>query len=151
MTPDSDHNNIHSELAMALPHLTPEQIAQVSPHLQRIGFPAGEIIIHQGAAADRFYIVVKGRVEVWFKAPDQHDYQVAFCEVGDYFGETGLMKNAPRNSTIRATEEGDVEVLALDRDHFLAMVGNSKATEEEIATEMTRRLINLSQYTNLES
>lgn len=144
--PDSEYNNIDSELAKALPHLTPQQIAQVSPHFQRISYPAGEIIIHQGDQADRFYIIVKGRVEVWYKAPDQHDYQVAFAEVGAYFGETGLIKNAPRNSTVRATEEGEVELLALDREHFLAMIGDSRATEAEIAAEMTRRLINLSQY-----
>jgi putative ABC transport system ATP-binding protein len=145
MTADND-KNIHSELALALPHLTPQQIAQVSPHLQRLNFPAGKIIIQQGDMADRFYILVKGRVEVWYKSTDKHDYQVAFCEAGDYFGETGLLKNTPRNSTVRVTEEGDITVLALDRDGFLAMVGESQATEEDIASEMTRRLLDLSQY-----
>lgn len=146
MTTASDNKHIQNELALALPQLTPQQIAQVSPKLQRLGFQAGEIIIQQGDKADRFYILVKGRVEVWYKSANKHDYQVAFCEVGDYFGEIGLIKNAPRNSTIRATEEGDVEVLALDRDDFLAMIGDSRATEEEIAAEMTRRLLNLSRY-----
>lgn len=146
MTTDSDKKHIHTELALALPHLSLQQIAQVSPQLQQLAFPAGEIIIQQGDMADRFYILVKGRVEVWYKSTDKHDYQVAFCEVGDYFGETGLLKHTPRNSTVRATEEGDVEVLALDRDDFLAMIGDSQSTEEEIAAEMTRRLLDLSQY-----
>ena len=129
-----------------MPYLTTQQIAQVSPRFQRLNFSAGEIIIRQGDRADRFYIVVNGRVEVWYKSSEKHDYQVAFCEAGEYFGETGLMKNSPRNSTIRATEEGDVEVLALGRDDFLGLVSDSQATEEEIAAEMARRLLNLSKY-----
>ena len=146
MTTDSEKKSIHTELALALPHLSPQQIAQVSPRFRRLTFSAGEIIIQQGEAADRFYIIVNGRVEVWFKSADKHDYQVAFCEVGEYFGETGLLNNSPRNSTIRATEEGNVEVITLDRDDFLEMVGDSQATEEEIATEMSMRLLNLSKY-----
>jgi CRP-like cAMP-binding protein len=146
MTAENDNQRIQSELAQALPHLSLQQMAQVSPHFQRVVYPAGEIIIQQGDQADRFFIVVQGRVEVWYKSKDKHDYKVAFCEVGDYFGETGLLKNSPRNSTVRATEEGDVELLALDREHFLDMVGGSQATEEEIASEMSRRLINLSRY-----
>lgn len=145
---NENSKGIQNELAAALPHLSEEQIAQVSPHFQRKAFPAGEIIIQQGDTADRFFILVKGRVEIWYKSTDRHDYQVAFCEVGDYFGETGLLKNAPRNSTVRATEEGDIEVLALDREYFLSMVSDSRATEEEIATEMTRRLLELSHYTS---
>lgn len=143
---DNEKKRVQTELASALPHLTPEQIAQVSPHFRRVNFPAGEIIIRQGDTADRFYIIVNGRVEIWYTSADKHDYQVAFCEAGEYFGETGLMKNSPRNSTVRATEEGDVEVLALGRDDFLGMVGHSQATEEEIAAEMARRLLNLAQY-----
>jgi CRP-like cAMP-binding protein len=148
MTTASDKKRLQNELALALPYLSPQQIAQVSPKLRRLGFQAGEIIIQQGDKADRFYIVVKGRVEVWYKSTKNHDYKVAFCEVGDYFGETGLMQNAPRNSTIRVTEEGDAEVLALDRDDFLVMLEQSKATEQEIAAEMARRLLNLSRYSS---
>jgi len=146
MTTDNEKKRLHAELAAALPYLTTQQIAQVSPRFQRLNFSAGEIIIRQGDRADRFYIVVNGRVEVWYKSSEKHDYQVAFCEAGEYFGETGLMKNSPRNSTIRATEEGDVEVLALGRDDFLGLVSDSQATEEEIAAEMARRLLNLSKY-----
>ena len=146
MTSHNDNKSIPNELALALPHLSPEQIAQVSPRFQPLSYPAGEIIIHQGDTANRFYIIVKGRVEVWYKSPDHQDYQVAFCEAGDFFGETGLLNNSPRNSTIRVTEEGEVEVLALNRDDFLAMVSDSQATEKEIAAEMCKRLLNLSHY-----
>lgn len=146
MMSENEKKPVHRELAAALPHLTPQQIAQVSPRLQQATFAAGEIIIRQGDTADRFYIIVNGRVEIWYKSADKHDYHVAFCEAGEYFGETGLMKNAPRNSTVRATEEGDVDVLALDRDAFCDLVGHSQATEEEIASEMSMRLLQLSQY-----
>jgi CRP-like cAMP-binding protein len=147
MMTDDEKKRIHTELALALPHLTAPQIAQVSPRFQRLNFAAGEIIIRQGETADCFYIVVSGRVEVWYTSSDKRDYKVAFCEVGEYFGEAGLMRNLPRNSTVRATEEGDVELLALERDDFLSLVSDSQATEEEIATEMAKRLLNLSQYT----
>jgi len=146
MMSEQEKNPVHSELAAALPHLTPQQIAQVSPRLQRATFAAGEIIIRQGDAADRFYIIVNGRVEIWYKSADKHDYHVAFCEAGQYFGETGLMKNTPRNSTVRATEEGDVDVLTLDRDAFCDLVSHSQTTEEDIAAEMSRRLLQLSRY-----
>ena len=46
------------ELAQALPRLTAEQIAEVSPKLVRESYAPGEVIMRQGASPDCFYIII---------------------------------------------------------------------------------------------
>jgi CRP/FNR family cyclic AMP-dependent transcriptional regulator len=130
-------------LAQALPQLTTEQIAQVSPRFIRETFAPGEAIIRQGDAPDRFYIVIRGQAEVLYEDLKGEIETVDRRKAGEYFGETGLIQNRPRSATVRASTEGEVEVLAMDRQDFQEMMAESKATEMHLAQEMIQRLIRL--------
>ncbi len=130
-------------LAQALPQLTPEQVAQVSPKLIREIYEPGQVIIQQGDLPDRFYIVINGRAEVLHEDLSGDIDAVDVRRPGEYFGETGLLQNRPRSATVRASAEGDVELLAMDRDDFEEMLDESRATEMHVAQEMLQRLIRL--------
>ena len=106
------------ELLRALSPTTLEKLAArsvVSP------VSGGEVIVHQGDPADRFYVIVSGDVEVSVDGTP-----VKVNSAGECFGETGLMRRAPRNATVRALT--DVCVVAVDGQAFVdAVNGNSDA------------------------
>jgi CRP/FNR family cyclic AMP-dependent transcriptional regulator len=130
-------------LAQALPKLTAEQVREVSPRLVRQTYEAGEVIMSQGDAPDRFYIVLAGRAEVWHEGLSGQSGAIDIRKPGEYFGEVGLLQDRPRSATVRAPKDAPVEVLAMDRQDFLELMQESKATEMHVAQEMIQRLISL--------
>jgi len=133
---------ININLANALPSLSPQEIYRVSPRFEILDFDPEEIIIRQGAAADKFYILTDGRVGVLYESPNG-PCALEWLEPGEYFGEIGLLRDRPRTATVRAAEDNKVTVMALDRQGFEEMLQSSKATEMDVAGEMARNLIQL--------
>jgi len=143
---DSEKHKIDQDLIRALPRLTPEQVAKVSPKLVRQTYGPGEIIIQQGDTPDRFYILISGRVEIVHEDLDGDVEIVDFRGSGDYFGEIGLLTDQPRTATVRVHQEDEVEVLAMNRQDFQEMIEKSKGTEAHVARDMIQRLISLANY-----
>ncbi len=133
------------ELSKALPTLNPDELSHISPQFMRLTFAPGEIVIRQGDPADRFYILVSGRCEVIDHHPDGYEKTIDWREPGEFFGEIGLIQNQPRTATVKAGPDTEIEVMALDREPFLAMTEDSKSTEMAIAQEMIQRMISLAQ------
>jgi Cyclic nucleotide-binding domain/Cytochrome P450 len=125
----------------ALPSLEPDLHDRIAGQMTRRTYPAGTTIIAQGAAADRFYIIVRGTATVSHRHPGGTEAVVHQLGRGDYFGEIGLLHGIPRTATVRATS--DVEVLALEREDFLSMVAASDLVSAEIAALMQQRLAEL--------
>ena len=140
---DQNKGSMDELLVQALPRLTAAQVAEVSPKLIRRIYEPGEVIMNQGDAPDRFYIVISGRAEVWHEGLSGQSDEIDIRKPGEYFGEVGLLQDRPRSATVRAPEEGQVEVLAMDRQDFLDLMHESKATEMNVAQEMIQRLIGL--------
>jgi hypothetical protein len=94
---------------------------------------AGEVIIRQGDAADRFYIIDSGRFLVTQRDAGGTPRVLRRMGPGEVFGEIGLLTGSPRTATVTAEEDG--ELLALDRPAFLALVGSGPG--------LTSRLLDL--------
>jgi len=83
----------------------------------------GTVIVREGDAGDRFYIVADGEVEV-----SQDGKPVSELGPGGYFGEISLIRDIPRTATV--TAKTPVVLYGLDRDDFLAAVtGHPQSTE----------------------
>ena len=63
--------------------------------------PIGGIVVAQGEPAAHFYVVESGRLDVLVRA-DGVDEQVNVLGAGDWFGELGLLNDAPRAATVQA-------------------------------------------------
>lgn len=100
-------------------------------------FPAGVAIIRQGDMPDKFYIISNGRVEVVEQQADGIEKFVATLQAGDYFGEIGLMRQEPRNATVRALT--DVDVMAMDSATFIDWLTSSPVIQEEMESLVRRR------------
>ena len=95
------------------------EIAQKMSHEQEV---AGTVVFRQGEQGDKFYLIHKGTVEV-LVADANGEQVVATLEPGNIFGEAALLKDQPRNATVRVKE--DAEFFTLKKDGFLAALKTS--------------------------
>lgn len=133
-----------SQLADGIPGLSSSALAKISIHLERRRFVPGDVVIRQGDEADRFYVIVAGAAEVVNHHPGGDDILLAVLGPGEYFGEIGILQNRPRTATVRAIGDTDLEVLALEREHFRALSDSSHQTGQAIADKALQRLLALS-------
>lgn len=96
-------------------------LERVAASLTRVEVPLGGVVIREGEAGDRFYVVATGRLEV-----DIRGHEVRQLGPGDGFGEIALLRGLPRTATVRASTEA--VLLAIDSEPFLAaMTGQPRS------------------------
>lgn len=93
----------------------------------------GDIVHRRGDAADRAYIVKRGRVEL-----RQKGRAVEAIEAGEIFGELALVDDQPRVAS--AVAVGDVELIAIDRPLFGALLRDDPEFALTILRLLARRL-----------
>jgi CRP-like cAMP-binding protein len=85
---------------------------------------AGDVVIRQGDAADRFYVIETGTFEVTRREPgepaDAPPARLRSMTAGEVFGEIGLLRATARTATVTAMTDGTL--LALDGASFLELV-----------------------------
>jgi hypothetical protein len=84
----------------------------VAKHLKRRCLGDGEILFQEGDAGTSMFFINRGSVRVL-----KNSTEIAILEVGDYFGELGLMLNDGRTATIVGSGRY-CELLELLREDF---------------------------------
>jgi len=116
-----------------------EQQARVlAARFTRETVPAGQVIVHQGDPATRFYILSKGEAEVIVADDGGQERVAAELRPGHYFGEIAILENTARTATVRARTE--CALISLDADTFKAAVAQSVAAGEDFQKELQRRV-----------
>jgi ABC-type lipoprotein export system ATPase subunit len=139
----ADGEIMDEQLAQALPMLTRPEMVTLATRLEPITYPPGSVIVRQNEPADRFFILLKGQVDVLLEREGKSDALIARLVSGQFFGEAGLLQRGRRTATVRAWAESEVVVVALDRSAFSNMLAGSAPTREEIARAMHERLADL--------
>jgi MFS family permease len=101
------------QLLQGVPILAPLPLATLellAGSLDEVRYPAGSVVIREGEAGDRFYVIDEGEVEI---AGNRFGR-------GEAFGEIALLRDVPRTATVTAAT--DVTLYALERDEFIAAV-----------------------------
>ena len=111
---------------------------KLTQELQTVTFSAGEIVFEQGAAADRFYIIESGKVQVISRNEGREQSILATLQSGDFFGEIGLLTEARRMAQVRA--KSDLKLLTLDFETFKKVVVDSQDTTMDFAEIIRERL-----------
>ena len=118
------------DLERAFPSEPRDVVAQTASKAELMVFAPGDVVLQEGDPADRFYMVIKGEAEATQRGPDGSQVVINRFGPGDYFGEVGLLNDAPRLATVRA--KTSLEVMALDRETFGRLMESSQATEDEV-------------------
>ena len=122
------------ELFAPLPERSIERLARSAV---RIDVPAGEVLFHQGDAGDRYYVIESGQAEIVIDGTVSH-----LAAPGEGFGEIALLRDVPRQATVRAKTE--LVLRAIDRRTFLGVVTGHEETEAQADRMITRMLAGVS-------
>jgi len=105
-------------------------------------FAADRVVIREGDEGDRFYIIARGRLEVSRNADHGGSQRLAVLAAGDHFGEMALLRDAPRNATVKTLTPATV--LALPRGQFNNLIGHSPGVRARLEESFSRRQRELS-------
>lgn len=115
--------------------LSDEEIRAIGEHCKEDEFAPGEIIFRENAAAERFYIVLDGTVEVWKDYAAEKPDLLAVHGKGHLFGEMALIDELPRSATVVA--KAQTRVLYLFREEFDRIVRNNSAVAISILRSLS--------------
>ena len=96
--------------------LSGSDIQQIQTVCKEEKFESGQIVFTEGTAADKFYIVLQGLVEIWKDYHNQDRELLAVDGPGQMFGEMALIDDLPRSATVIAKEPS--RLLSISRDDF---------------------------------
>jgi MFS family permease len=108
-------------------------LEHVAARLIPLRVEPGSVIVREGDAGDRFYIVAEGDLDV-----TQSGAALTSLGPGGYFGEIALLRDVSRTATV--TARTDAVLYALDRDDFLAAVTGHPQSAEAAESVMAARL-----------
>src|SRR5689334_19073061 len=85
---------------------------KVGPYLSLLTYEPNETLVTEGEwGGNTFYVVIRGRVDVWIRTPNKQDLKVAELSAGTQFGEMSVLAGVPRSATIKAPANAEAQVL----------------------------------------
>ena len=135
----ADGEIVNEYVASAMPTLSREQLLQATHVAQEQHYEAGTMIFSEGTNADSFYIVTRGMVEVILPRANQSDVVAVQLGPGKYFGEMEFFHDKKHRASIRASEAGPVDVLAIGYDKLEELLSQSEVTRETLHQYADRR------------
>ena len=128
----TDGEIVNEYVAKAMPSLSQDQLLEATRIAKLQHHEAGSVIVSEGKDANTFYIVVKGTVEVVLPRENQADVIVVQLGPGKYFGEMEFFHERRNRASVRAYENGPVEVLAISYDQLNNLLGKSEVAREAL-------------------
>ena len=98
---------------------------------------AGEVLVNQGAPADKFFIVVDGELEV-LREENGDQSSLGTLGSGQFYGELSVLRDRPRRATLRAARASSL--LSMDRDEFKQLVAGALGSTAEFDQVVRNRL-----------
>ncbi|MEP6895328.1 MAG: cyclic nucleotide-binding domain-containing protein, partial [Chloroflexota bacterium] len=128
----ADGEIVNEYVAKAMPTLSREQLLEATRTAKVQHHEAGSMILSEGTNADSFYIVTQGTVEVVLPRAGQSDVIALQLGPGKYFGEMEFFHEQKHRASIRASESGPVETLAISYDQLKGLLDQSEVTREAL-------------------
>ena len=107
--------------------------------MQEVHLETGDVIFREGDPSDSVYFILDGRFLV-FRELNGTEVLLDALEVGQFFGEMGVLRAMPRSATVQATRRSTV--LRIDQAAFLASFGAENSIALPLMRMLCRRLGN---------
>ena len=117
--------------------IEPSKLKLLAFTSERLTFPAGGELFHQGDPGEAAYIILSGQADVLIDTPSG-EMSVAKVGKNDLVGEIAILIDVPRTATIRA--ETEITTLAINKDLFFRMISEFPGMAVEIMRELAHRL-----------
>lgn len=132
--PDLQFNVETLRAVPALSGLPAAHLRRLAEGAERIVMQPGRVVVAEGDAAHRFYVVARGVVEILQRGRGESPERLGRISRGGSFGELGLLHGAPRAASVVVCGNDDLEILAISQALFHeliapAMSGMVRATD----------------------
>ena len=115
-----------------------EQLRTLATLVTRRSASRGSIIIAAGDQTDALYIILSGRFKVMMSDAEGKEVILAILSGGEFFGEMGLVDDAPRSASVVAIEP--CELLVLTRRDFKKCMAENADMAMGVMRGLVRRL-----------
>lgn len=118
--------------------LPPLLVPTIADQFRVDNFKAQEIVIKQNQKAQNFYIISRGRLDVYVKDQKSGQTHISYLLPRDYFGDICLLYDQPSTTEIKAVE--DSECLYLPKEIFLELLQIDPEISQHILRSMLKQL-----------
>ncbi|HEX7250850.1 MAG TPA: cyclic nucleotide-binding domain-containing protein [Burkholderiales bacterium] len=115
-----------------------EPLRMLTTVVTRRSVTRGTIIMAAGDPTDSLYIVLSGRLKVMMSDADGKEVILTILGPGEFFGEMGLIDDAPRSASVIAIEP--CELLAITRRDFKKCLAENFEMSMAVMRGLVRRL-----------
>jgi len=128
-----------------LNQLPPELMARLITQVELKTYEDGTLIFRQGDAAHEMFFILEGQIDIIHHEGGQQKH-LACLDQYDCFGELGVLSRYPR--TADAVAKGNVQVYAISREDFEALLKEDRTVQQKILALAASRLDDLSTRTD---
>ena len=118
--------------------LTEEELEKIASMSQHFIFDTGTILLHEGAVANAFEVIINGIVESSITLPNGSRKSIERLSPGQYFGITSMITNDP--STLQFTALTDVSLIRIDTKCLRSVLEDRPDLSEDFAKIVKQRL-----------
>jgi CRP/FNR family cyclic AMP-dependent transcriptional regulator len=80
-------------------------LSEIASAVEEAAFRTGDIIVREGEAGNRMFIIFSGRVEVVKNLAQTHETILAVLRPKDFLGEMSIIECVARSASVRAVED----------------------------------------------
>ncbi len=118
--------------------LAEDDLERVAVLLKPLSLPRGSTLFHQGDAADAFYVITSGHVEMRTERQGR-DAVSGYAGRGDTLGELALLTGEPRAFT--TVLEATSEFLVLSKEDFANVLRDTPSILLQLSRTLSNRLV----------
>jgi len=118
--------------------LPDDQLLLLTPVLSRKPYPKDSTVIAAREPTDALYIVISGRLKVMMNDKEGREVILAILNQGEFFGEMGLIDQAPRSASVVTIES--CELLTMTRADFTKCLQKNLDLTMSVMRGLVKRL-----------
>ena len=118
--------------------LPENQLAVLTSAVSRKSFPRGTTVIAAGDVTESLYVVISGRLKVMISDDEGREVILAILGPNEFFGEMGLIDDAPRSASVVALEA--CELLSLSKRDFKKCLADNFEMAITVMRGLVKRL-----------